>query len=59
MIPSIERILFATDLSQNSVYAMHHLVGLAKATGAKVRVLNVLPANVRRFETDADGVCSE
>ncbi len=43
MIPSIERILFATDLSQNSVNAMHHLVGLAKVTGAKVRVLNVCP----------------
>ncbi len=43
MATKIERILFATDMSQNSVYAMHHLVGLAKLTGAKVRVLNVCP----------------
>lgn len=43
MIPAINRILFATDLSQNSVNAMYHLVGIAKVTGAKIRVLNVCP----------------
>lgn len=41
MTPSIKRILFATDLSRNSSYAFRHAVGLAKATGAEIRVLHV------------------
>lgn len=34
-------ILFATDLSKNSTYALRHAAGLAKVTGAKLHVLHV------------------
>ena len=41
MIPSISRILFTTDLSKNSAHAFKTVVGLAKATGAEIRILHV------------------
>ena len=41
MKPSITNILFATDLSQNSTYALRHAVSLAQATGAEIHVLHV------------------
>lgn len=41
MIPSISRILFTTDLSRNSTHAFNTVVGLAKATGAEIRILHV------------------
>lgn len=34
-------ILFATDLSQNSTYALRHAASLAQATGAEIHVLHV------------------
>lgn len=34
-------ILFATNLSRDSTYALRYVVGLAKATGAGIRVLHV------------------
>ena len=40
-IPAIARILFATDLSENSTQAALHAAGLAKATGARVHLLHV------------------
>jgi nucleotide-binding universal stress UspA family protein len=42
MIPSITRILFATALSERSATTLQHVVGLAAATGAEIRVLHVL-----------------
>ena len=41
MNPTISHILFATDLSQNSTYALRHAANMAKATGARLHVLHV------------------
>ncbi len=40
MKTSISRILFTTDLSKNSTYALHHAVSLAQSTGARMHVLH-------------------
>ncbi|WP_282181152.1 universal stress protein [Aliiroseovarius marinus] len=37
----ITNILFATDLSKNSTYALRHAACIAKATGASIHVLHV------------------
>lgn len=42
MKPTITHILFTTDLSKNSTYALRHAAGLANATGAKLHVLHVM-----------------
>jgi nucleotide-binding universal stress UspA family protein len=42
MIPQIKKILYATDLSQNSAYAFYYAVDLAKQRGAKIIILNVI-----------------
>ena len=41
MKPSITHILFATDLSKNSTYALRHAASLSSATGAKLHILHV------------------
>ncbi|WP_193140825.1 MULTISPECIES: universal stress protein [unclassified Meridianimarinicoccus] len=41
MKPMITNILFATDLSQSSTYALRHAASLAQATGAEIHVLHV------------------
>ncbi|ASJ74116.1 universal stress protein [Granulosicoccus antarcticus] len=41
MRTSTSRILFTTDLSKNSTYALHHAVSLAKSTGARLHILHV------------------
>ena len=41
MKPTITHILFATDLSRNSTFALRHAASLADATGAKLHVLHV------------------
>ena len=41
MKPMITNILFATDLSQNSTYALRHAASLAQATNANIHVLHV------------------
>ncbi len=40
MKTSISNILFTTDLSRNSTFALHHAVTLAQSTGARVHVLH-------------------
>jgi nucleotide-binding universal stress UspA family protein len=42
MIPQIKRILYATDLSQNSTYAFYYAVDLAKKHGAKIIILHTV-----------------
>jgi nucleotide-binding universal stress UspA family protein len=42
MTPTITHILFTTDLSKNSTYAMRHAASLARVTGAKLHVLHVM-----------------
>lgn len=44
MIPQIKKILYATDLSANSAYAMRYAINSAKRHGAKLVVLHVLEA---------------
>lgn len=41
MEPLVTHILFATDLSHNSTYALRHTAALAQATGARIHVLHV------------------
>ncbi|MFD2741452.1 universal stress protein [Sulfitobacter aestuarii] len=41
MKPRITNILFATDLSENSTYALCHAASLAQVTGAQIHVLHV------------------
>ncbi|TCS66916.1 nucleotide-binding universal stress UspA family protein [Primorskyibacter sedentarius] len=41
MTPMITHILFATNLSRNSTYALRHTASLAQAIGAKIHVLHV------------------
>ncbi len=42
MIPKIRRILYTTDLSQNSAYAFRYAVNSAKHHNADIYILNVL-----------------
>lgn len=42
MIPSTTRILFATALSERSSWTFRHVIGIAAATGAEIRVLHVI-----------------
>ena len=41
MLPQVNDILFATDLSENADHALRHAISLAKALDAKVHVLHV------------------
>jgi nucleotide-binding universal stress UspA family protein len=42
MIPKIEKILYATDLSKNSAYAFYHAVDIAQKRNAKIIILHVI-----------------
>lgn len=42
MLPEIRRILYATDLGPNSIYAFGYAARLAKATGAEIHLLHVV-----------------
>ena len=42
MIPNIEKILYATDLSRNSAYAFSHAIDMAKRHDAKIVILHAL-----------------
>lgn len=42
MIPKIEKILYTTDLSENSAYVFGYAAGLANRYDAKVTILHVL-----------------
>ena len=43
MIPRYQRILYATDLSENAVHAFRHVIGIARRDEARVHILHVLP----------------
>lgn len=43
MIPEYKKILYATDLSVNSAYALKHAISLARRYNAKITLLHVLP----------------
>ena len=42
MIPKIQKILYATDLSQNSAYAFRYAINSAKKHDASIIILHVL-----------------
>jgi nucleotide-binding universal stress UspA family protein len=42
MIPKIKKILYATDLSENSAYAFRYAVSSAQQNGATIHILHVL-----------------
>ncbi len=42
MIPKIEKILYATDLSQNSSYAFYYAVRAGRAFDAKITILHAV-----------------
>ena len=44
MLPEIRRILYATDLGPNSIYAFGYAAQLAKLTGAEIHLLHVVEA---------------
>jgi nucleotide-binding universal stress UspA family protein len=42
MIPKFKKILYATDLSENSAYAFRYAINSAQQHGAKIHILHVL-----------------
>ena len=46
---NIRRITYATDFSQASLAAFDEVLRLARATGAELTILNVLPSPVVPF----------
>jgi nucleotide-binding universal stress UspA family protein len=42
MIPPIKKILYATDLTKNSIYAFYYAVDMAQRHGAEILILNVV-----------------
>jgi nucleotide-binding universal stress UspA family protein len=55
MIPPIKKIIYATDLSKNSVHAFYYAVDTAKKHDAEILMLNVIepiPAGVYGSGTD-------
>ena len=50
MLPEIRRILYATDLGPNSIYAFGYAARLAKETGAEIHLLHV----VQSLSNDAE-----
>jgi len=52
MIPQIKKILYATDLSKNSVYAYRYAMDMAEKHNAEIIVLHVIepiPPQVRHY----------
>ena len=57
MIPKIKKILYATDLTKNSVYAFYYAVDMAKRYNADIIMLHsVEPVSERAFGTKTDKV---
>jgi len=42
MIPKIKKILYATDLSKNSAYALRYAINSAKRNDAEIVILHVM-----------------
>lgn len=55
MIPPIKKILYATDLSKNSIYAFYFAVDMAKKYGASIIILNVIePISAKAYGSGTD-----
>ncbi len=53
MLPNIHGILYATDLSASTLYALGHAVILAEQFRADLTVLHVLPDSLEMFSEEA------
>ncbi len=42
MVPQVRKILYATDLSKNSVYAFRYATKMAEKYGAEIIILHVI-----------------
>jgi len=52
MIPQIKRILYATDLSKNSVYAWRYAVDIAERRNAEIVIIHIIepiPPSARHY----------
>jgi len=57
MIPKIKRVLYTTDLSENSAYAFRYAMNTAEKHDAEMIVLHVIeeiPSSVRAYMFDRD-----
>ena len=57
MVPQIKKILYATDLSENSSYAFLYAIDMANKHGAKVTILHAvepIPGYARGYLYDTD-----
>jgi len=57
MIPQINKILYATDLSKNSAYAFFYAVDMAKRHNARIVILHSVEP-IRRIYDDSGGASS-
>lgn len=58
MIPKINKVLYATDLSKNSAYAFRYAVNSAEKHDAKIHILNVLEKLSSTAESMVSGYIS-
>lgn len=55
MIPPVKKILYATDLSKNSIYAFYYAVDMARKYNAQILILNVIePISARAYGSQTD-----
>jgi len=55
MIPPIKKILYATDLSKNSIYAFYYAVDMARKYDARIVILHVIePISTRAYGSLTD-----
>ena len=59
MIPEIKKILYTTDLSQNSVYAFRYAVNSAKKHDARIIILHVVEEMAPFFDKERLKTISE
>lgn len=57
MTPQIKRILYATDLTKNSIYAFYYAVNMAKCCNGEIIILHAVePLSERAFGTRTERV---
>jgi nucleotide-binding universal stress UspA family protein len=55
MIPPVKKILYATDLSKNSIYAFYYAMDMARKYDAEILILNVIePISARAYGGQTD-----
>lgn len=60
MIPPIKKILYATDLSKNSIYAYYYAVDMARKYDARIIILNVIePISARAYGSQIEKMSLE